>query len=50
MHEAVSDVLDLRMRGSEGLPRMVVLSLVAHVALLVAVVLMPDYWRSTKVP
>ena len=30
MHEAVSDVLDLRMRESDGLSRMVVVSLVAH--------------------
>jgi TonB family protein len=48
MHEAVSDILDLRMRESEGLSRMVVVSLVAHVALLAAVILMPADWRGAK--
>ena len=48
MHEAVSDILDLRTRQSEGLSRMVVVSLAAHVALLAAVVLMPADWRSGK--
>ena len=41
MEEAVSDVLDLRMRESDGLSRMVLLSLVAHAVLLAAIVLMP---------
>jgi protein TonB len=44
MHEAVSDILDLRMRKSEGLSRMIVVSLLAHAALLTAVVLMPAGW------
>jgi TonB family protein len=48
MHEAVSEVLDLRMRESDGLSRMVVVSLVAHVVLLGAVVLMPADWRGAK--
>jgi TonB family protein len=48
MREAVSGVLDLRMRQSEGLSRMVAVSLVAHVVLLGAVVLMPAGWRSGK--
>ena len=48
MHEAVSDVLDLRMRESDGLSRMVVVSLVAHGVLLAAVVLMPADWRGAK--
>jgi TonB family protein len=49
MHEAVSDVLDLRTRESEGLSRMVVVSLTAHVVLLAAIVFMPAEWRSSKV-
>jgi len=45
MHEAVSDVLDLRMREADGLSRMVVLSLVAHGVILSAFLLMPASWR-----
>jgi TonB family protein len=48
MQEAVSDVLDLRMRESDGLSRMFVVSLVAHGVLLAAVVLMPADWRGAK--
>ena len=48
MEEAVSDVLDLRMRESDGLSRMVVLSLIAHGVLLAAFVLMPADWRGAK--
>jgi TonB family protein len=48
MHEAVSDILDLRMRESEGLSRMLVVSLVAHVVLLAALVFMPADWRGAK--
>jgi protein TonB len=48
MHEAVSEVLDLRTRESDGLSRMIVVSLAAHVALLVGVVLLPADWRTTR--
>ena len=48
MEEAVSDVLDLRMRESDGLSRMIVLSLIAHGVLLAAFVLMPADWRGAK--
>jgi TonB family protein len=46
MHEAVSDILDLRMRDSHGLSRAVGVSIAAHAALLAAVVLAPADWRS----
>jgi TonB family protein len=48
MYEAVSDILDLRTRESDGLSRMVVLSLIAHVVLLGTIVLLPADWRSGK--
>jgi TonB family protein len=48
MHEAVSDILDLRMRESDGLSRMFVVSLVAHLVLLGAVIIMPADWRGAK--
>jgi TonB family protein len=48
MHDAVSDVLDLRMRASEPLSWMVVVSLVAHAGLLAAIVLMPADWRTEQ--
>jgi TonB family protein len=46
MHEAVSDVLDLRAREADGLARMVGLSLLVHVVLAVAIAVMPAEWRS----
>jgi protein TonB len=48
MQEAVSDILDLRLRQSDGLPRMVVVSLAAHALLLAAIVLVPADWRSSQ--
>jgi periplasmic protein TonB len=48
MQEAVSDVLDLRVRESDGLSRMVAVSLAAHAVLLAAIVLMPADWRSSQ--
>ena len=48
MHEAVSDVLDLRVREGDGLSRMVAVSLGAHALLLVAIILMPADWRSSQ--
>ena len=45
MHEAVSDVLDLRVREAEGLSRMVLVSLIAHGVILTVFVLMPASWR-----
>src|SRR3954451_6855634 len=50
MHEAVSDILDLRTRESQGLPRMIVVSMVAHAALLAMVVLVPADWQSQPKP
>ena len=47
MEEAVSDVLDLRMRESDGLSRMLVVSLIAHGVLLAAVVASIPYVAST---
>jgi TonB family protein len=49
MHEAVSDILDLRTRESDGLSRMVLVSLGAHLVLLAGLVLMPADWRSAGV-
>src|SRR3954454_14779312 len=46
MNEAVSDVLDLRLRETEGLSRMLVVSLAAHAVLLTGFVLMPASWRT----
>ena len=48
MNEAVSDILDLRMRERQGLPRMVVVSLVAHAVLLTAFILLPSDWRTSR--
>ncbi|HEX2457048.1 MAG TPA: TonB family protein [Vicinamibacterales bacterium] len=45
MREAVSDVLDLRMREPDGLSRMVLVSMAAHAAILSVIVLMPASWR-----
>jgi TonB family protein len=45
MREAVSDVLDLRMREPDGLSRMVTVSLAAHAIVLSAFLLMPASWR-----
>ena len=46
MNEAVSDILDLRMREGDGLSRMIVVSLCAHAVLLAAFFLMPAEWRT----
>jgi protein TonB len=48
MHEAVSDVLDLRMRESQGLPRMIGVSLAVHAVVLAVIVLLPAGWRTPK--
>ena len=48
MHEAVSDVLDLRQRETDGLSRMLVVSLIAHAVLLTGFFLVPADWRTTK--
>jgi TonB family protein len=48
MNEAVSEILDLRMRQDQGLPRMVVLSLVAHAVLFAGFVLVPADWRTAQ--
>src|SRR5688500_3811882 len=46
MREAVSDILVERAQDPEGLGRMLSVSIGAHVALLVALVLIPGQWRS----
>lgn len=48
MREAVSVVLSDRARETDGLSRMLMLSLGAHLALLVALVLMPSEWHSSR--
>jgi TonB family protein len=48
MQEAVSDILDLRVRQSDGLSRMVVVSCAAHAAFLTAILFMPSSWRSSE--
>lgn len=48
MNEAVSEILDLRMRQEQGLPRMVVLSLVAHAVLIAGFLLAPAEWRTAQ--
>ena len=50
MQEAVSAILIDRARETDGLSRMVLVSLVAHGALLALVVLMPESWRSHARP
>jgi TonB family protein len=46
MQEAVSTILIDRAREVEGINRMVLLSLIAHAAIVTAVVLMPSSWRT----
>jgi periplasmic protein TonB len=50
MNEAVSDILIERARVTEGMSRMVAVSLTAHVALLTTLVLLPGLWRSSTGP
>jgi protein TonB len=50
MHEAVSDILIERARVTDGMSRMVAVSLTAHIALLTALVLVPEFWRSSTGP
>src|SRR5215212_925882 len=45
MHEAVSDILLDRARESDGINRMVLVSLFLHALLIATVVLMPASWR-----
>src|SRR5262245_51805015 len=49
MREAVSDVLDLRMREADGLNRMVLVSFAVHAVILSVIVLMPASWRAGTV-
>ncbi len=46
MREAVSDILIDRAREVDGVSRMVMLSLVAHVVLVAVVFVLPEAWRS----
>jgi len=50
LHEAVSDVLAERAGDTDGISRTILLSLGAHVGLILAVVLMPASWRSVEIP
>jgi TonB family protein len=49
LHEAVSDILLERARETEGMNRMLVVSLGAHLALLAAIVVMPGSWINSPV-
>lgn len=49
MNEAVSDILHDRARVADGMSRMLVVSLVAHGALVTAIVLAPESWRDARV-
>ncbi len=48
MHEAVSDILLERSRDTDGVNRMVLVSLLAHVVLIGAIVVMPASWRTSR--
>lgn len=48
MHEAVSDILIERARETDGVSRMVLVSLFAHAALIAVLVVMPTRWRSSS--
>lgn len=50
MREAVSDILVERAQQTDGLSRMVMLSLMAHSFLLAALFVMPASWRSASLP
>jgi protein TonB len=50
MNEAVSDILIERARVTDGMSRMLAVSLTAHVALLTTLVLLPELWRSSRGP
>jgi TonB family protein len=50
LHEAVSDILAERVADTDDVSRTVLLSLAAHAALIVGVVLMPASWRSGGIP
>jgi TonB family protein len=49
MREAVSEILEERAQLTQGISRMVLLSLLAHGALLSTLVLAPQYWSKTTV-
>ena len=48
MHEAVSDILLERARDSDGVSRMVLVSLFAHAILIAGLVVMPASWRNSS--
>ena len=49
MREAVSLILSDRARETDGISRMILISLAAHIGLVVAIVVMPAEWHSSKV-
>jgi TonB family protein len=48
MHEAVSDILVERSQATDGVNRMVLVSLLAHTVVVAAIVVMPASWRSSS--
>jgi periplasmic protein TonB len=48
MHEAVSDILLERSREADTAGRMLVISCLAHAALIAAVIVMPSSWRTSS--
>src|SRR3954467_7197125 len=48
MHEAVSDILLERSREADTAGRMLVISCLAHAALIAAVIVMPNSWRMSS--
>ncbi len=50
MREAVSDIITERSQAVEGVSRMVVLSVLAHVVLLTVIAVKPDFWTGRHAP
>ncbi len=48
MHESVSDILLERSQAADSVNRMVLVSLLAHMMVIVAIVVMPAGWRSSS--
>jgi len=48
MHESVSDILLERSRVTDGINRLVLVSLLAHVALIGAIAVLPANWRTSR--
>jgi TonB family protein len=48
MHESVSDILFERSQATDGINRLVLVSLLAHVVLIGAIAVMPAGWRTSR--